>query len=50
MIMLSATVRSPELPELRTLTANVRAANREAIAACVQAEVSGNDLASDVEI
>ncbi len=49
LVVLSATIGSPEMAELRRITAEVRAANRRAIAACVQAGVEMGDLAPDVD-
>ena len=49
LVVLSATIGSPEMAELRAITAEVRAANRRAIAACVQAGVEAGDLAPDAD-
>ncbi|WP_375382324.1 TetR/AcrR family transcriptional regulator [uncultured Sphingomonas sp.] len=48
-VVLSATIGSPETAELRAITAEVRAGNRRAIAACVQAGVDAGDLPSDAD-
>ena len=49
LVILSATIGSPQTAELRAITAQVRAANRGAIAACVQAGVEAGDLAPDTD-
>ena len=49
MVVLSATIGSPETADLRRVTAEVRAANRRAIAACVQAGVEAGDLTPDAD-
>ena len=49
LVVLSATIGSPETAQLRAITAELRAANRRAIAACVQAGVEAGDLALDAD-
>ena len=49
MITLSATVGSAELDRLRTLTATERAANREALGACVRAGIETGELRPDTD-
>lgn len=49
MVTLSATVGSPDMAELKALTADVRTANRRAIAACIQAGIDKGDLEPDAD-